>query len=457
MLVGLNRIRESIEDFLRITSAPNRATRIRMRMIYATGLVFLIVHSLNLISLTYAFGGWTWQQDVTVAAMIAIAAITLMIRFTRSPTFFGAAFACLTIGGVWMASAVPTLPGVPPNGITSSLIPILCSSAAFIAFIGSRLVSSFYIFASAILIGILYGITSSYGGLTGIDASMAWQRAVQGWMALFLIGPICTIISHLVFRNLSELEQAVSRAQTAELARSNFLAKMSHEIRTPLHGIIGLSDLLSRADLKQDEGRQARLISTSANNLMEIVDEILDMARLEDGAVEISAKPFSPHSLLKDVADLFAAKASDKGLWIGAETDEAIPETLIGDAPHLRQVISNLVGNAVKFTKEGGVRAGARLVALQDEIAHVQFYVQDSGVGIAESDREQVFERFKQSDDAGSSHTKGTGLGLSICRELTEKMGGELELQSALGEGTVFYFTLAFPLETPVGAEALAA
>ena len=457
MMEGLTRIRESIEGFLRITNVPDRATRIRMRMVYATGLIFLTVHCFNLISLTYAFGGWTWQQTVTIYAMIIIAAITLMIRFTKSPTFFGAAFGLLTISGVWMASAVPTMPGVPPNGITSSLIPILCSSAAFIAFIGSRLVSILYIVASATLIGILYGITATYGGLTGIEAPMAWQRAVQGWMALFLIGPICTVISHLVFHNLTELEDAVSRARMAEHARSNFLAKMSHEIRTPLHGIIGLADMLSRAELKADEGRQAKLISTSAHNLMEIVDEILDMARLEDGAVEISAKPFSPHTLLQDIADLFAAKASEKGLWIGAETDASIPETLVGDAPHLRQVISNLVGNAVKFTKEGGVRAGARLVALQDNIAHIQFYVQDSGIGIAPSDHDKVFERFKQTDNAGSSQTKGTGLGLSICRELTEKMGGQLELKSALGEGTVFYFTLAFPVEAPVEKETIAA
>ena len=457
MMEGLTQVREAIEGFLRITDADDRATRIRMRMVYATGIIFLIVHSLNLISLTYAFGGWTWQQDVTVFAIFTILSITLMIRFTKSPTFFGSAFGVLTIGGVWMASAVPTMPGVPPNGITSSLIPILCSSAAFIAFIGTRLVSTIYILASAILIGHLYWITASHGGLTGLEAPMAWQRAVQGWMALFLIGPICTVISHLVFHNLSELEGAVTRAQHAEVARSNFLAKMSHEIRTPLHGIIGLSDMLCRGQLHAGESRQAKLISTSAHNLMEIVDEILDMARLEDGAVEISAKPFSPHSLLQDIADLFAAKATEKHLWIGADTDDAIPETLIGDAPHLRQVISNLMGNAVKFTKTGGVRAGARLVALQDEIAHVQFYVQDSGVGIAESDQENVFERFKQSDDGGSSQTKGTGLGLSICRELTEKMGGNLELQSAIGQGSVFYFTLAFPLDAPAETKVIAA
>ncbi|MEL6688618.1 MAG: ATP-binding protein [Pseudomonadota bacterium] len=455
--MGFTHIREAIERFLRIDSASSRATRIRMRMIYATGLIFLVIHSLNLISLTYAFGGWTSQHDVTVFAIMAILSITLMIRFTKSPTFFGVAFSILTVGGVGMAAIVPTVPGAPPNGITSSLIPILCSSAAFIALISTRLVSVVYILASAALIGFLYSITATTGGLTGLEAPLAWQRAVQGWIALFLIGPICTVISHLVFHNLAELEQAVTRAQEAEQARSNFMAKMSHEMRTPLHGIIGLSDMLARADLPQAESRQAQLISTSGHNLMEIMDEILDMAKLEDGAVTITAKPFSPHSLLQDIADLFAAKASGKGLWVGADTDSAIPETLIGDAPHLRQVISNLVGNAVKFTKDGGVRAGARLVALQENTAHVQFYVQDSGVGIPDQDQKDVFERFKQSDAAGSSHTKGTGLGLSICRELTEKMGGELELQSVLGQGSVFYFTLPFVLEKTSQDEVVAA
>ncbi|MEM7730150.1 MAG: ATP-binding protein [Pseudomonadota bacterium] len=302
-----------------------------------------------------------------------------------------------------------------------------------------------YIAAGAILIGVLYLKTHSYGP-TGIEAVLAWQRAVQGWIALSLIGPVCTLIALLVYRSLDKLESALVRAKSAEKARADFLATMSHEIRTPLHGILGLSDMLSRADLPAGQSRHAELITVSANNLMEIIDEVLDMARLEDGTVKTTVDPFCVRTLLKDITDLFAVKASQKSLWIGAEIGPDVPRQVIGDAPHLRQVMSNLVGNAIKFTREGGVRAGARTLTVSNETAWIQFYVQDSGVGIPLEDQADVFERFKQTDSAKTSQTKGTGLGLSICRELTDMMGGTLELQSTPGQGTVFFFTLALPV-----------
>jgi signal transduction histidine kinase len=426
-------------------------------MVYATGLIFLVIHSLNLISLTIVYEGWTIQQNVTVFAIIVIAAITLMLRVTKSPIFYGSAYAFLTLIGVFIASAIPSTPGSPPNGISSSLIPILCSSAAFIAFVGTRAISILYIILAAALIGGLYLITASYGALSGAEGAIAWQRAVQGWMSLFLIGPICMITSHMVFRNLDSLEVAVDRAQCAERDRADFMATMSHEIRTPLHGILGLSDILSKAQLGPTQKRQAELISVSANNLMEIIDEILDMARLEDGTVRSHSEPFSPRTLLGYISDLFSVKAAQKSLWIGSDVSEDIPDMLIGDAPHLRQVLSNLVSNSLKFTQVGGVRLGARLVALEQDIAHVQFYVQDSGVGIPKEDQQAVFERFKQTESAKTSTTKGTGLGLTICRQLTDMMGGTLELQSSEGEGTVFYFTLALPVNKRANTDVIAA
>ncbi|MGB3456496.1 MAG: ATP-binding protein [Litorimonas sp.] len=436
---------ESLERYLRVDAAASASERTRIRMVYGTGLIFGVVHALNLISLTIAYGGWTPQQTLTVIAALVVLGIGLSVRYTRSPMFFGTIYGVLTLVGIAVSALVTTVPTDPPHGINTSTLPTLCAAAALIAFVGTLRVSVLYIVASTALIAGLYLHTHSTNP-EGIAAVLAWQRAVQAWIALLVIGPICTVIARLVYRSLDELEGALVRARSAEQARSNFLATMSHEIRTPLHGILGLSDMLSRSNMEATQQRQAELITVSANNLMEIIDEVLDMARLEDGTVKTTADPFSVRTLLQDISDLFAVKASQKSLWIGSEVDPAVPVQVIGDAPHLRQVMSNLAGNAIKFTREGGVRLGARIVSRNSASAAIQFYVQDSGVGIPLEDQADAFERFKQTDSAKTSLTKGTGLGLSICRELTDLMGGTLELQSTPGQGTVFYFTLVFPV-----------
>jgi signal transduction histidine kinase len=422
MLKGLRHFGESFESFLKIDKTLDAATRARARMVYGMGLIFLTVQLLNMISMAVVYGGWTPQHNISVFSCIVFTCLTVAVRFTKSPVFFGLAYSVLALSSIGVAASIETIPGVPPYGINTALLPVLCASAAFIAFVGTRLISTLYILSSLVLIGIMYKITAASG---------------------------------IVFRNLSQLESAVSRAQTAERARGEFLATMSHEIRTPLHGILGLSDMLAQSDLPETQGRYAHLITVSANSLMEIIDEVLDMARLEDGTVRTIAEPFTPRELLQDVSDLFGVKASEKNLWIGIDIGPGIPEQLIGDAPHLRQVLNNLVGNALKFTQLGGVRIGARLVGIRDGLAGVQFYVQDSGVGISDDEKGTVFERFKQTASAKTTTAKGTGLGLSICRELTEMMGGTLELHSTPGKGTVFYFTLALPMidDTTVSAE----
>lgn len=442
---GLKHIGEAFERFLRIDDSCNVATRARARVAYVTSLIFLLVQLLNMISMSVVYGGWTPQHNISIFSCLIFAGLTLSIRYTKSGAFYGTAYSLLALSTIFVAASIETIPGVPPYGINTALLPVLCASAAFIAFVGTRFISILYIASSLILIGILYRITAA-SGPTGVDAILAWQRTVQACVAVMLVGPICTIIADLVYRNLDRLEDALDRAQSAERDRSDFLAKMSHEIRTPLHGILGLSEMLTKAKLPEPHERPVQLIHVSANNLMEIIDEVLDMAKLEDGNLKLSADPFNPHTLIKDLCDLFAAKASEKDLWIGHDLPQNIPESLIGDAKYLRQVLSNLLGNAIKFTHEGGIRVGARLAGVRDGVAAIQFYVQDTGVGIAEEEQSNVFDRFSQTASASTTKTKGTGLGLSICRELTERMGGTLELSSAPGKGTIFYFTLALPM-----------
>ncbi|GLQ21222.1 sensor histidine kinase [Algimonas porphyrae] len=434
----------TLERTLRIDAHLDVRTRARARIIYATGLIFILVQIINVISMHAVTGGWTGQQAIPLIASVFALAMTAMLRFTKSATFFGLGYgiACLiAIGGSAMISSVPNY---PPPGINTALLPVLCGVSALIAFIGTRWTALLYIAASFGVIAALLNVTLGYGA----DAAMtiiAWDRATQALIGLILVGPICIVIAHLLFTNLEHLDRAVKRARAAESARAGFLAMMSHEIRTPLNGIMGMSDMLAEADIPDTEKRYAKLVQVSANSLMEIINEVLDMAKLEDGTVTIAQDPFSPAEMLQDVCDLFSIKAAHKGLWLGTKTN-GMPEFLIGDAPHLRQILSNLVGNALKFTAEGGVQIGARLVSVQSGVAITQFFVQDTGVGIPESEQAHIFERFSQTSSAKMTKEKGTGLGLSICRELTEIMGGTLQLHSVPGQGTTFHFTLAFPM-----------
>lgn len=435
-----------LERLLRIDESLPVGVILRSRMIYATGFVYLLGQLINMTSMTIVYGQFTQQHLISIASCVIFLGASASLRYTKSATFYGVLYSVLTIGGISVAASLPSAPDIAPFGINSPLLPIVCTTTAVIAFISTRRVSIIFMASTLVMILYLYMVTMTYYQNT-LGEVLAWQRAVQTSIAILIVGPICTVIGNLVFQNLDELESAVSRARHAEAAKTSFLATMSHEIRTPLNGILAMSDMLSRSELPATEARYANLIQTSSSNLMEIINEVLDLARMEGTGVEIANKPFNIRELLQGVTDLYSLRAEEKSLWIGTHIDENIPETLIGDAPHLRQIINNLASNALKFTREGGVRVGAQCLNIADNIATVQFYVQDSGYGISAEDQAKIFDRFSQSESAATSAIKGTGLGLAICQELSEAMGGELRVKSAKGEGSIFYFTLQLPLE----------
>jgi signal transduction histidine kinase len=277
-------------------------------------------------------------------------------------------------------------------------------------------------------------------------------RSMQISVAVSLLGITAFTLSRLAYSALANIESALRRATRAEAARKELLATMSHEIRTPLNGIISVSDLLGKGDHSETTQNHLNIIEMSASNLLTIVNESLGRARSEHlgeentNAIQISNQPFDPSDLIQQVCNLFTANASQKGLWIGTYGLEALPDNLLGDAPHLRQVLNNLVGNAIKFTHRGGVRIGARLVDSTEENNAVQFFVQDTGVGIEDDAKARVFERFGQSASGLTTEADGTGLGLAISNDLVSAMGGTLEMESAVGVGTAFYFTLPIPI-----------
>lgn len=244
---------------------------------------------------------------------------------------------------------------------------------------------------------------------------------------------------------LQEMIDARKAAEAASVAKSQFLSNMSHELRTPMNGIIGMSQILKDSrGLSEEERDQAGTIYRSAETLLLILNDILNFSKIEAKKVDLERVNFNLRSLIEDVADLMSAAANNKGLEIITHVEKDIPQVLIGDPGRVRQIITNLVNNAIKFTSYGQVFLHIKLEKDDDGLYFVNFSIKDSGIGIDQSKIGSMFTKFTQADMSTTRKYGGTGLGLSICRELTELMHGKIGVESELGKGSNFWFTIPF-------------
>jgi len=238
-----------------------------------------------------------------------------------------------------------------------------------------------------------------------------------------------------------DLKSALAQAEQANAAKTHFLANMSHEIRTPMNGIMGMLDMLMRADTGEHHRNYAQTARSSADDLMRILNDILDISKLEAGKVEIEHVALNPADISSDVTSLYSAAADEKGLSLSLSLDETLPDWVEGDPTRIRQVLTNLVSNAIKFTETGGVEICVRSEPTENGIM-LGFEVADTGIGISEDAQSFLFDPFTQADATTTRKYGGTGLGLAICKQLIEQMDGAIEIDSKLGTGTRIRFTL---------------
>ncbi|MFM2590924.1 two-component sensor histidine kinase BarA [Vibrio sp. TBV020] len=239
-----------------------------------------------------------------------------------------------------------------------------------------------------------------------------------------------------------ELDIAKKRAQEAARVKSEFLANMSHELRTPLNGVIGFTRQMLKTTLTNSQTDYLQTIENSANNLLNIINDILDFSKLEAGKLALENIPFDFQASLEEVVSLQATSAHEKGLELTLKIDPKIPAGLVGDPLRIQQVLTNLVGNSIKFTERGNIDISVELRSQKEDSVELQFMVRDTGIGISERQQSQLFQAFSQADASISRRYGGTGLGLVITQKLVSQMGGEISLTSRLHQGSTFWFTL---------------
>ncbi len=275
-----------------------------------------------------------------------------------------------------------------------------------------------------------------------LDQAMKVDEDEQGNTAAF-IGTLTDITE---LKNAqTELEEARRLADAANDAKSEFLASISHEIRTPLNGILGMVRVMQKTAPNDEARSRLAIVETSADTLLELLNEVLDFSQIEAGHIDIAAAPFRMDSLVRQLTELWRPQALEKGVQLIATLDGCPDSALLADEKRIRQVLSNLISNAIKFTQEGTVEIGVVECAETHDPELIEIAVRDTGVGISPADQRMIFDKFTQADSSASRRHDGTGLGLAICKQLTELMGGRISVESAPGDGATFTVVLPCP------------
>jgi signal transduction histidine kinase len=434
---------QKIEKFLRLERMVLTSDILRARAVYFVGLLTVVSQIVNMTLMTYSYGGWVRDHWISLAISISVLISITALRYTAKFYVFAGLYSGLIILGI-LATATQDY-----TGINSSLLPLLLLGVVVCGFIsGWRMVVAY----SFVVVGTIFFLyTISAGAPTGamfdptLFASRNFQRTVQVYIALGLVTPTVAFASYSMHAAFYGLEENADIAIQASRAKTKFMANMSHELRTPLNGVIGMSGLLLRGEQSAQQKKYAEIINTCAKNLFAIIEDVLDINNIDADQYILASRKFNLPSLLQTVVELQKPSALSAGLVIGMRYSNELPKEFVGDPKAIRQVINNLMSNAIKFTD-----SGSAYVCVDGEIEDNNKYrlrisVEDTGVGIAPQNLDKVFERFSQIDTSLSRKQEGTGLGLSLSRKIADVMGGTLSVKTRLGDGSAFTLEIVIP------------
>lgn len=395
---------------------PSTQRRLVLLLYILVGIPFSIVFIL--------VGGFSiWREAISIVALISVGFVWMIVR--TSPKTYDWIFPVSFVPAVCCAIAANSL-GEKGIGYTFiTMAPMVWASALF-----TRRVAQIAWLVAQICFIYIFGLEQFL--------------STNGIANLLLVGNISGFVSWVTFgaaerqrKMRRELEKAVYSAEAASRAKSNFLANMSHEIRTPLNGVIGMTEIVLDSNLTKDQRNNLEIVRYSGEHLLSILNDILDLSKIEAGKMSIENKVFSMPKLLEGVVSLFRARADEKGIQLNLEIDKSLGQNYIGDIIRIRQVLANLIGNAIKFTEIGEVT-----LSVFPNANKIFFSVRDTGKGINPERLDLIFSPFTQEDESTTRIHGGTGLGLTITKQLVEIMGGKLSVSSVLNQGSTFQFYL---------------
>lgn len=330
----------------------------------------------------------------------------------------------------WIALVAPDTPETACVFLFAALLHTVVSSR--------RSTSAFL--AGAIPVFILLVAVQIEAYFSGVPS----RRLILTGLAILIASGFCTVLWH-------DYSKSLSQAMAGSTAKSAFLANMSHELRTPLNGVVAMASALRRTELSLAQRDMVAIISDSAESLQTLVSDILDLAKIEAGRINLQSEPLSPAVLARHVAALFREPAREKGLTFDIETDAQSEVAVLGDSVRLTQILTNFCSNAVKFTSEGGVKLSVKSVQ-NGQTVSIRLDVADSGIGMSEQASARIFERFSQADGSITRRFGGTGLGLAISKQLADLLGGRILVKSSEGRGATFSLLVEAPLADTVNA-----
>jgi len=428
------------EQFLRIFSTDSAADKMRARAVYMIGWAVILTQIFNVAAMSLSYREWTLDHNIALIACAYVLVLIHILRFTKKFYLFTAGYTLLIFGGI-AASAFQEA-----TGINTALLPLMITGVIMSGFIsGWRMVISYSV-VSVTFIWLLYGVSTSAGPALPVDMDIYdarnLQRAVQASIAFVLVALIVSIFSYNMYKLFDTLEESAQKARAADASKSLFMANMSHELRTPLNGVIGMSELLLRTELNPTQKQYAQIVNGCSTGLVTIINDVLDLSRLDAGKITIKSDYFDFRAMITSLTELNRPAAMKKNIQLQLQYDVNVPSQIFADQGRLRQVTSNLIGNAVKFTEHGAVEIFVKGVQSTPDIFSLNVFVRDSGIGIPKTDIDRIFDRFEQVDNSLASEKQGTGLGLAIAKEMIEAMGGGMSVQSILGGGSLFSYTL---------------